>query len=152
MFLLNCPWQLFHNQYSYPNKYTQPQKHQHHHWSASMDSLDYLTICPYGQSLLADTLDGTQCLHRADKCKSMLIGQHLCVCVWESTERLCLWVCPCFSSSAQHVLFVWHGWFVRWEASVSKAAVLWGAASRIRLKQYFAFLCSSHLAFSSCVY
>ena len=43
------------------------------------------------------------------------------------------------------------GWFMRWEISGRTAAVLLGIASRICSKQYTAFLCSSHLAFSPCI-
>ena len=56
-----------------------------------------------------------------------------------------------FSWSAQYVLHILLGWFMRWEVNGSTATVLWGAASRTCLKQHAAFLCCSHLIFlSSC--
>ena len=38
-----------------------------------------LTISYYWSSLLVSPLDSTQCLHRADECKFLLVGQHGCV-------------------------------------------------------------------------
>ena len=40
-------------------------------------------------------------------------------------------VCPCFSSSALHILFILLGWFLRWQVSGHTVVVFWGAASRI---------------------
>ena len=68
--------------------------------------------------------------------------------VWESTGEHHLWVCPCFSSSAQHVLFILSRWFVRWEARGCIAAVLKGAAAKIYSKWQAESLCSYRLAFS----
>ena len=56
-----------------------------------------------------------------------------------------------FSSSAPNVLFILLGWFLRWKVGNRTAAVLWGVASRVFLKEHIAFWCSFHLAFSLCV-
>ena len=69
----------------------------------------------------------------------------------ESIRKHCLWVCPYISSSAQHVLFILHWWFVRWVISGSTAAFLWGATFRICWKQHTESLYSYHLAFSPSV-
>ena len=91
--------------------------------------------------LLEGRLDCIQCLHKA--CWPTLICPYVGV-----TGEHCLSVSPCFSSSAQHVLFVLFGWFERRDASGSKVAVLWGAASNISLKQLTAFFSSSSLELS----
>ena len=57
------------------------------------------------------------------------------------------WICSYFTSSAQQVLFILLGWFVRWKVSGRTAAVLWSSASRICSKQHTASLCSSHFFF-----
>ena len=41
------------------------------------------------------------------------------------------------------------GWFMRWDVRVGTAPVLWGADSRISLKQNAPSLCCSHIAFFS---
>ena len=42
-----------------------------------------------------------------------------------------LWVRVCFSSSVPYVLFVFVGWFLRWEVCGRTAIVSWGVPSRI---------------------
>ena len=69
----------------------------------------------------------------------------------EYIEECHLWIHPYFSSSAQHVLFILLGWFVRWEASGHTAAVLYNANYRICSKQHVAVLCKSNLAFSQSI-
>ena len=54
-------------------------------------------------------------------------------------ERISFMSSFCFTISVQHVLFVLLGWFVRWERSGRKAAVLWGAASMFRSKLHMIF-------------
>ena len=49
----------------------------------------------------------------------MLVGQDRYVHVKWSIEECRLWVWPCFSSNVLHFLFVFFGWFERWEVSVS---------------------------------
>ena len=79
--------------------------------------------------------------------ESLLFSQH-----WqESIRQHCLWVRPCFSSSALHVLLFLLGLFLRWEAGSYTSAILWGIASRICSKQHATVLCSSYQAFSQCV-
>ena len=105
----------------------------------------FQSIHPYHPLLTAGPSNYFQCPHRTDviSCWSTNTGTLI--------EECCLWVCPCFSNSALHVLFVLLGWFVRLEINGHTAAVLWGAASRICSKQPIAFLGSSHLAFSACI-
>ena len=52
-----------------------------------------------------------------------------------------------FPSSAQHVLLVTLGWFVRWEVSGRTLAVLWSATFRFCSKQHAVSLSSFHQAF-----
>ena len=47
---------------------------------------------------------GIKCPHTADECETLLVVQHWCVHEWELTGELCLWVGPCFFSSAQHAI------------------------------------------------
>ena len=54
------------------------------------------------------------------------------------------WVRPCFYSIAEHFLFVFLGWFVRWVVGGRTAVTVYGAASRICWKQHAAYLYSSH--------
>ena len=63
-----------------------------------------------------------------------------------SLENIAL-IYPYFFNSAQHVLFILLGWFVRWEVSGCIAAILLSAASKICSKQHIASFCSSHLVF-----
>ena len=42
----------------------------------SEELLDSLAICPYRSLLSAGPPEYIQCLHRADLCKSLLVGQH----------------------------------------------------------------------------
>ena len=90
--------------------------HHHHHphlvlrvrilltLSLSLSLSLSLVIRPYRTFLLAGPLADIQYPHNADKYKSLLVGQYQCVHVWESTGERRVWVCPCFSSSAQLVL------------------------------------------------
>ena len=78
-----------------------------------------LAIHPYWSSFVKSLQNSTQCLYRADESKFFQAGQ-----VKESTGECCLWVCPYFSSSSQHVLFILLAWFVRLEVSGHTAAVL----------------------------
>ena len=66
------------------------------------------------------SLDGTQCRHKADECKFLLVGQHQCAHVYESIERR-LWLvdwlvgcvlcninnCKLFNSLDTFVLYIW---------------------------------------------
>ena len=88
--------------------------------------------------------------YRADLYNSFLVGQKLCVHLWELIGKRCLWVRLDVTSSAHHVLFAPLGWFVIWEVSGHIASFL-GVVSRICSKQLAEFLCSSHLVFSSSV-
>ena len=54
-----------------------------------------LAICFYHLSLTSP-LESIQCLHRADECKFLLVGQHWHVHVLESIQECPLWVCPYF--------------------------------------------------------
>ena len=54
----------------------------------SMDSFDSLSPSIPIMSLLAGFLDGTQCLHKADKYNSLLISQHWCIHVCKSQENI----------------------------------------------------------------
>ena len=89
-----------------------------------------LTTSPNESLFLVSHLESIKCLY-IDECKILLVGQHWCVHALESIGKYCLWVCPYFSSSVQHVLLVLIEWFLRWAVSGPIAAVLSGAASRI---------------------
>ena len=52
------------------------------------------------------------------------------------TNRLLFASCNDYQESAYSHMF---GWFVRWEVSGHTAAVLWGVASKICIKQHVAF-------------
>ena len=108
-------------------------------------------ICPYHPSFLAGPLDCIQCPHGTDIYiyKSLLHGQHWHVHLLESSRENCLRVCPCFSN-AQHVLFIFLGCSVWWEACGCTAALLWHAISRIIFEQQVAFSGRSYLDFSIC--
>ena len=96
-------------------------------------------------TLLAESLDGLQCLHR-DECKSagtVNTGVPLC-----GSHQENLWVCFCLSSGSQFALFVLLECFVRWVVSGRTDAVLRGASSSVCLKQLTAFSCSSKSVFS----
>ena len=41
-----------------------------------------LTVRLYQPLVRVGSLDGIQCPHRADECKSLLVGQHWCVYAW----------------------------------------------------------------------
>ena len=51
--------------------------------------------------------------------------------VSEFVEECHLWVRPCFSSSAPHVLFASLGWFQWWKVDGHTSVVTWDVASRI---------------------
>ena len=97
-------------------------------------------------SLLVRLLDCIQCPHKADVCKSFLVGQHWHIHVYESIRERSLWFRPKFSSNAWPVLCVLFSWFVRWQVSGRTAAVLLGVASSS--KQHVTFSSNSHLIFS----
>ena len=97
-------------------------------------------IHPYRLSFLESSLDDIKCSYSVLAAWSTLV----CPCVgvhWRTS----------LMSSAQpvlQVLFVFLTWFVWWKVSDCTAAVLWGAAFGICLKQHVTSLCSSHQAFS----
>ena len=62
-----------------------------------------LSINPYHPSPPAVLPNYILCTHRADVNEFLLVSQH--------------WVCPCFSSSVPHMLFVLLGWSLRWKVS-----------------------------------
>ena len=63
------------------------------------------SMCPYRSSLLASLLDGVQYPRTTDEYTFFLVGQHCCLHVQESIERLLLLQqCP--------VLFILLGWLV----------------------------------------
>ena len=66
------------------------------------DSLDTLNICLYWSLLLVGSLDGTQCSHIAWEMFLLEVNSDI------SLANV-VWVGPCFSSSAQHVLFILDG-------------------------------------------
>ena len=85
--------------------------------SLNMIIHDTLSIHPYYPSLPAGLPNYTLCPHRANVNKFLLVGQHWHVHELGSTEERHSWVGLCFSGSVPHVLFVLHGWFLRWEVS-----------------------------------
>ena len=86
---------------------------------------------------MAVPVDGIQCQHRADECKSFQFSRHWCIHIWEPTALICLWVHTCLSSMSCSF------YFMRWEASGHTPSILWSAASRICSKQYVALLHTS---------
>ena len=76
------------------------------------------------------------CPYWADVDKFLLVSQHLKVCVKRSLGESLLWVCPYFSSSVLHVLFVLFGWFWRWEVDGCITAVLWVVGSSLLPLRY----------------
>ena len=70
-----------------------------------------LSLCPYHPSLPASPLNYIQCPHRCDVNKFFLVGQHWHVYLLGPIEERYLWVCPFFSTSVLHVLFVLFGCF-----------------------------------------
>ena len=70
-----------------------------------------LPIRPYHPSLPAGPLNWILCLSRTVIGMSLLVDQQWHVYVWGSIGERHFWVCPCFSSSVPHVLFVLLGWF-----------------------------------------
>ena len=89
-------------------------------------------IHPYHPSLPANPPNSvhtglpnhTQCPYRDDVNMFLQVSQLWHVHVLGSVEKHRLKVCPCFSSSASHVLIVLLGRFMRWEVSGRTAAVL----------------------------
>ena len=65
---------------------------------------DSFATCPHPPSLLVGPLHCTQCPHRDDICKSLLVGQHWCVNVLESIRERRFWDRPHFSGNALRVL------------------------------------------------
>ena len=63
--------------------------HYHRHVD-STESLDSLSPRPYRSSLLAGPLDCIRCPHRADLCKSLLVGHRPCVRVHKRTSLMSL--------------------------------------------------------------
>ena len=70
------------------------------------------------------------------------------VAMWRSTQENIAYKFVLLISSAQYVLFILPGSFVRWEVNGHTAAVLSNAASRISSEKHTTSLCSSYLAFS----
>ena len=114
----------------------------------SMESPEWLTVCPNCPLLLAGHLDRIQCLHKIDECKSLLVNQHWYVHVFKSIRKCRLWVHPYFSSDALHVLFILLGGLMKWKPSGSTAAVLWGCCFKNFFKTTCSIFCSSYF-FSS---
>ena len=94
----------------------------------SLDSLDFLNISP-----LVDPLVGIQCSHYVDEYKYLQFGQHRCV-----LKNFIYDFFP--TSQASSVLFVLLRQFLKWEISGHIAPVLWGAVSRVYLKNYITSL------------
>ena len=113
--------------------------HHHHHHQVQQSAWISLSL----------SLDLSLLSIRTDASKFLLVSQHWRVHELRSIEEYHLWVCPWFSSSASHVLFVLLEGFWRWEVGGHTAVVLWGACFRICSKQHVAFLCCPHLAFST---
>ena len=90
-----------------------------------------IIIWLYRPSHLAGPLGCILCPYRAVVNRFSLVNHHLLVRVKGSTKERRLWVCPYSSYSVLHILFVWFGWFQRWEVGGLTAAVLWDIASRI---------------------
>ena len=86
-------------------------------------------------SILVGPLGSIQGQHRANE---RLGWSAMCKYPWKNVTYE---VVNYLTSSALHVLFIFLGWFVRWEVG--------GRTVRICWKQHGAFLCSSHQAFSS---
>ena len=93
-----------------------------------MTLFHHLSLSP---SLPAGLLDYLLCPYQAVVDKFLLVSQHLHIHVKGSIGERCLWVCPYFSDSVLHVLFVLFGWFLRWEVSICTTAVLWDVTSWI---------------------
>ena len=70
-----------------------------------------LFIRPYHPSFHAGLPDYILSPHRSVGGKFLLIDQHWHVHINGPVGEHPLWVCPCFSSSVLHVLFVLLGWF-----------------------------------------
>ena len=104
----------------------------------SMDSLFSLPNSSYHQLLLAGPVAGIQCPHRVDEYQ-IFTGQPTLVSLCRD---------PLENFAYELVLFILLVRFMRWEASGSKSTVLLGTASSVCSKEYAAFFCSSHLAFS----
>ena len=65
-------------------------------------------------------------------CKYVLASQSTLVCPCVGFHRrMSLMGLSCFSNSVPHVLFVWLGWFLRWDISGCTTVVLSCVASRI---------------------
>ena len=101
-----------------------------------------LTICSYRPLRLIIPLDSIHCPHNVDVCHSLLIGQ-LCITRFRNPYKNVTHLLHL------HILFVWPGWFDRWEASNRTAVVLPDVAVLRMLLQGFsskqpdAFLCNS---------
>ena len=115
--------------------------------STTRSTIIITIISLYWPLLLVSPLDRIQCPHKPDECKFLLVGQHWCGHVYESTGERSLWVCSYFTSCTWHVLLILLEWFVRWEVSSYTAPVLSGAVSRIFSKQHKASLYHSHIDF-----
>ena len=69
-----------------------------------------LAIHSHWSSLLASSLDGIQCLHRADEPKFLLDGLHWCVHMWKSIGKCFLGVCPYFFYMSYLDTLRWSRW------------------------------------------
>ena len=76
-----------------------------------------LTMRLYHPSLPIGLLDNILCPYWAILDKVLLVNQHLQVRVMRSIGERRLWVCPWFSSSIPHDLFMLMGWSFWWEVS-----------------------------------
>ena len=108
----------------------------HHHHQVVLKAQIPLTVSCH-PSLLVGLLDSFHFLLRAS-----LVSQHWFIPVGKLIGRPCLWVYPCFCSSALLALFILDDL-----AGDCTTTVLWGATSWICLKQKPASLYSSYLAF-----
>ena len=88
-----------------------------------------LTICHYQLLLFVSPLDSTQCLHRDNEYKFMLVGHHL-------------WVSPCSSSSTQCVLHILLEWLVRWEVKWLYHSSFIGCCFQDLFKTEYSIFCS----------
>ena len=88
--------------------------------TGSLDSL--LPSIPIMPSFLAGLQESFQCPCKADKSKSLLVGQH-----WPTLnpkENTTYKFIPASSAEPSMSCFALLGWFVRWEVSGHTAAVL----------------------------
>ena len=117
--------------------------HTHSPLSLSLSLSLSLFIRPDRTSLWASPLEFMLCPHRADVCKSFLVGTHWSVRISDIV----------LSSPAEprKILIVSLGWFEKRESCGRAVLALWGTASKICSKQQLALFCSSNTSFSTSV-